>query len=198
MAVEVYEATVSGTLAGQFVQTVLHTNLDNASLDSPFMAASAIATDMLAPGGSVALFLLALPSDYSPTSLRVRRVAPTGGPTSIRLAAFFPSPTGGRTGEISSAQVNPVVVWIPTTAPAKTGRVFLPGVSEADIDEMSLTQPLITAILAFANSWGSPQTAGANTMTGCVFRRLPKLGDNIAAAYVSPLIGTQRRRLRPV
>jgi len=207
MATEIYQWTLSGTLAGQFVQTVQHVKAQIAAPVNPFLTGLAIAQTMVDAGGLVEKLMDCLPADYTATSLRVKQVLPTGGPEAIILANDFTSPiVGQRTGEISSAQVNPLIIWIPTTTPSKTGRIFLPGVSESDIDEMALVTALIEACNVFAAAyvagWGIGITA--DTFFGCVLRRSPTVphtplsGDTILAGQVSPLIGTQRRRLHPV
>lgn len=202
---EVYEWVLSGTLAGQFVQTVQHVSLDNTAPIPAFQAALDLADAMIASGGMVALMLDCLPVDYSATSIRVKRVLPSGGPTAIRLASEFDTFVGQRAGEISSAQVNPLMIWIPTTTPSKTGRLFFPGVSEDDIDEMMLAGGLISTMNLFAQAYADDWSVGAMTAHGCVLRRstgspphVPVSGDEIFAGQVSPLIGTQRRRLHPI
>lgn len=202
---EVYEWVLSGTLAGQFVQTVQHVSLDNPAPIPAFQAALDLADAMIGVGGVLESMMDCLPADYAVTSIRVKRVLPSGGPTAIRLAAEFSAPVGTRSGEISSAQVNPLMIWIPTTTPSKTGRLFFPGVSEDDIDEMMLSSTLVAAMNIFAAAYADDWSVGAMTAHGCVLRRstgapphVPVSGDEIFAGQVSPLIGTQRRRLHPI
>jgi hypothetical protein len=98
------------------------------------------------------------------------------------------------------------MIWIPTTAPNKTGRLFFPGVSEDDIDDMVLDPTLVTAYQTFATTWIDGGTVGGvDEYHGAVLRKsappppiVPVSSDLIAFGQVSPLIGTQRRRLRPV
>jgi len=198
MAVEVYECVLSGTLAGQFVQTVFHVNYNNGSSQPAFFAAKDIAEQLVAAAEWNSKFLACLPASYNATSMRVRRVGPSGGPTAIVLASAFDTAVGDRPAAISSAQVNPLVIYIPTTAPAKTGRTFLPGAAEDDIDDMVLSAGLIAAIDAFIAYVVAGTTIAGGGLSFAVLRRATKTGDPIDAAYVSPLIGTQRRRLHPI
>jgi len=198
MPVEAYECTLSGTLAGQFVQTVFHVNYNNGSSQPPFFAAKDIAEQLVAAGEFVVKFTDALTSTYDATSLRVRRVGPTGGPTAIVLAGGMSQSQGQRDAGISSAQVNPLVILIPSVAPAKTGRIFIPGVAESDIDNMFIVSGLITALTDLIAYMVAGTTIAGGGITFAVLRRATKVGDPIDAGYVSPLIGTQRRRLRPV
>ena len=80
MAVEIYEVVFSGTLAGQFVQTVQHVKATIAAPVSTFQSALYIAQDIAANGIQDA-FAAMVPADYIMTSIRVRRVGPSGGPT---------------------------------------------------------------------------------------------------------------------
>lgn len=198
MATEIYELVTSGTLAGQFVQTVLHLSLDIPSPENPYVSAQQIAVEWLDVGGPNDLWNLALPASYLQTSLRVRRVAPSGGATHISLSGVFSTAEGQRDEEISSAQVNPLLIWIGEDNPSKTGRVFLPGVAEADIDNMSLAGGLLTAMGNFAAAFITGVSPAVGHAVGCIYRRTLGVGDIVNHAYSSPLIGTQRRRLHPV
>lgn len=198
MATEVYEIVISGILGGQFVQNVLHVKATIATPVNPFGTALLIAQDIVG-GDIIENYTDALPSDYVGTSIRVRKVDGAGGATAIVLGSAWSQNVGTRVGEISSSQVAPLVVWVGTTSPDKTGRTFLPGVSEADIDQMVLSSTLLTAIQAFITAFIAGGTiGGADSYVGAIWRRLVPVSDVIFAGQVSPLIGTQRRRLRPV
>jgi hypothetical protein len=198
MAEEAYECVFSGLLAGQFVQNVLHAKVDIATPVNPFASALLLAQD-ISNNGLSEKYLDALPSDYTATSLRVRKISGTGGPTAIVLATTWPGAVGIRAGEISSAQVNPLITWIPTEAPDKPGRTYMPGVSEDDIDQMALSGTLVGALQIFADAWVAGGTlGGVDTWVGAIWRRVTSNIDAIFAGQVSPLIGTQRRRLHPV
>jgi len=141
-----------------------------------------------------------LPADYKMLSSRIRRVGTGGGPTNVKLSWDNSSVEGQRGGEQQSAQVNPLIIWIGSVLPAKTGRTFLPGVSEDDLDEMIPAPSLVTAMEDFVvrhQTSNSTDNLGLEYV-GCIWRREDSTQDIIAAGYVSPLVGTQRRRLRPV
>lgn len=200
MSSQVFECIFSGHLAGQFVQNILHVDYDNAtSLDS-FSAANDIASGLNTAGQAVDGWCGMLPQDYTLTSLRVRKLLGGGGATAIISGGLLSSNQGARTGDISSAQVAPLIIWVGTTTPDKTGRTFLPGVSEDDIDEMALVTGLQTEMNGFAVLWASGASGGTagQQYKGAIFRRVAGLWDLIAAGYPSPHIGTQRRRLLPM
>lgn len=198
MAIEVYEVVVSGTLAGQFVQNVIHVATDDGNYGNPFEGAMEVADGLNEVSGFMQMWCFALPEQYSATSMRVRRVLPEGGPTYIRLANALSDKDGQRTGNISSAQVNPVLVWITTPRPNRPGRTFLPGVSETDIDAMTYTSGLIGAFNALIGVMTSSITVGTGTGDFVIYRRNLNTADDITYGRISPLVGTQRRRLKPV
>jgi len=200
MALQVYEFTPSGILGGQFVQNVLHVEVDETTPENPYTVASEINTFMNGGGNFVDAWLNMLPEDYKLTSIRCRRVTGTGGPTAIIAGGALSAQDGLRTGAISSAQVSPLIIWVTTNDPDSTGRTFLPGVSEDDVDEMQLVVGLINEIDGFVNFWkgGGTLVGTGFNWGGCIYKRSGDVGDPIMGGYVSPLIGTQRRRLRPV
>ncbi len=198
MADEVYECILTGYLAGEFVQTVQHVIVSASGSVTAYVTAKELAADLVLSDHGIDALMSICPSDFVASSLRVRRVGPTGGPTAVVLAAAFAVQVGQRSGAISSAQANPLIIWIPTNLPNKTGRLFVPGVSETDINEMKLTAPLISAMNDFIDIWINGGTVSAGNYLGCVFRRSLSEGDQIADGRISPLIGTQRRRLHPV
>lgn len=200
MAVESYELVVSGTLAGQFVQNIFHVNVNNTTDLNPYLMAETILDAMDVTAGFVERWLDCLPESYVITSLRARKILATGGPTAIRLAGALTATTGTRTGAISSAQVNPVVVWITNIRPNKPGRTFMPGVSESDIDAMVYSSGLLTALDNFISTMAAPFTVGSvpDDASFGIYRRSLSASDDIYAGRVSPTVGTQRRRLHPV
>jgi hypothetical protein len=200
MAREVYECVFTGNIAGQFVQTVQHLAVDDPTPGTSTFDTALQISQELDLQGVIEAMMNCLPSSYNLTSLRTRRVSAGGGPTAIRLAGDFTAPVvGQRDPEISSLQANPLTIWIPETDPAKTGRLFWPGVAEDDIADMVIVGALVTLYETFNDAWiDGVNLSGIGTFKGCVFRRETKTGDMIINQYISPLIGTQRRRLRPV
>lgn len=201
MPVQKIEAVLSGTLAGQFVQNVFHFSASFSSTTDPFTAAHDVADMLIEANSFVDLFVSCCPEDYQATSLRCRQTGPTQGPTWIALAStFLGNSQGQRSGNISSAQAGPLVIWIPTVAPNKTGRTFVPGVSEDDIDQMVFDGGLLAALDSWevwcADAHNTPTAAAPTTLA--IRRKLTEVYDLVSAGYTSPLVGTQRRRLHPV
>jgi len=198
MAIEPYEVIISGHLAGQFVQNVLHWNVNDSGSGNVYQRTQDFANDLLVSGNFMDFWMAALPASYEASSLRCRRVGASGGPTYFAPAGLFPSITGARSPDISSAQVSPLLIWVPSSNPSKTGRTFMPGIAEDDLDLMQYGPSVITALLAVGTNFISTQTTGTISYAGGVYRRATGLVDILTGCYLSPLIGTQRRRLHPV
>ncbi len=200
MANETYELIVSGKLAGQFVQNVLHVGIDNTGATDPFVIATAILTKFNTSGQFVDKWTDMLPAAYTLTSLRCRKILPTGGPTNIILQGSLVSDTGARSPGIGVATTSPLIIWLTALRPNKPGRTFIPGVAEDDLDGGVLSGALLTAMGSFATYWGNggTLTSPAYSWDGQVYRRAIAAGDAISNYRVSPIIGNQRRRELPV
>lgn len=200
MAVETYECILSGKCAGQFVQNILHCNVNNVGSISPFRVADDLLQTWNDSGGMIEQWCNCLPTDYTLTSVRSRRVLAQGGPTQIMLQGQLSEDTGQRSGKVSVASNSPLIIWIPITNSAKTGRTFLPGVSESDIEEMVLSASILTNIDTFATLWRDGGTTLAEELTwqGSILRRAINTGHDIGQYRISPIIGNQRRRQRPI
>jgi hypothetical protein len=193
------EVVVTGHLAGQLCQNVFHFSTNNIGGDPLFSYAKNLGEELMKTGGFLSKYVDCLPEDYTGSSVRVRTLLPTLGPTYYAGAAsWVDGYIGTRSGDISSAQVSPLIIWIADTRETKTGRTFLPGVSEDDIDEMLLIVGLRTAIADFAAIYITGGTTSDLSWYGAIYRRDLSLNDLVVAAYLSPHIGTQRRRLVPV
>lgn len=200
MAEEIYEIVISGTLAGQFVQSVFHIGADNTGDEPPYEVAESILDALNVANGFLQRWCELHPASYLVTSMRVRRIGATGGPTAIMLSGAMFLADGQRTGPISSAAVNPVLIWLTTLNPAKPGRTFVCGISETDIDAMVYTASWLLAADALILSVVTPGTLalGSIAYSFGIYRRVLLQCNDIFAGRVSPVVGTQRRRLHPV
>lgn len=200
MPAECYELVISGVLSGQFVQNVMHVNIDNSGSTNPYTVAQDLLATLDTTSDLSTFWNNCLPTDYRITSWRARRVLVTGGPTAIRLAGDLTTPIGQRSGSIQAAQVNPVMVWLTTINPSRPGKTFLPGLSETDCDDMTYTAGIIAEYQALIDLIVANFTLDTLTYASnfSIFRRGSSSSNDITAGRISPLIGTQRRRLRPV
>lgn len=200
MAAETYELVISGTLAGQFVQSVLHVNVNNVGSEHPYTKALEVLATLVDTPDFFQAWCDALPTAYTITSARCRRILSAGGPTAIMLGSTLSDSTGNRTGNISSAQLNPVLVWITDPRADKPGKTFLPGISETDIDAMVYTSGWIGAADALIALITTPFTLinSSDPANFAIFRRALGAADSVDFGRISPVVGTQRRRLHPV
>lgn len=206
MGLEVYEWVLSGILGNQFVQTVQHVQADVTTPVNPYASALLIAQDMVGGTGPVTSLMSILPMEYIPTSLRVKKVSGAGGATAIVLQGDMTEQIGQRAGELSVSSIGPCIIWIPTTAPDKTGRMFVPGVTEDDIHNNTFDPALITALNAWISDYVQLHTLSGHNYEPVVWRRARPLeippvaasADIIFAGQTSPVVGTQRKRLHPV
>lgn len=200
MAAETYECILSGTLAGQFVQNILHAGVDNTASTDPFTVAGALLTEFNSVSKLIPKWLDCLPDPYTLTSVRVRRILPTGGPTNILLQGSISGSIGTRTGNTSVVSNAPLLIWLSSLRPSKTGRTFLPGVSESDVDNNVLDGGLVAAMESLGAYWSAGGTLASPSYNwdGQIYRRAVAAGDAISHYRVSPIIGNQRRRQRPI
>lgn len=200
MPVGVYEVIFTGRVAGQFVQDVLHMNILDTLSGPPYSIAKDILELINVTVNITGGWCNMLPEDYTLTSIRCRQLRPVGGPTAIILQSALNEDTGQRSGNADVSSNSPLIIWIPTTGPARTGRVFVPGVSQTDVDENVLTAALVTEMESFAQSWKDGGTTPNLSLEarGSVYRRIAGVGDLIDDFRVSPVIGNQRRRLKPI
>lgn len=201
MAVETYEVVASGNLAGQFVANVFHFSGPTTDDELYFSRATNLLAKLNEEDKWVSKWIQCLPEDYKLTSLRARRCLPGGGPTAILLGDQLVAQVGTRSGEIQAAQVNPLIIWIPRDNSNKTGRCFLPGVSEDDLDQMTYVAGLVANMntFIFEHTDTISPVGFTSDVQGSILRRgAVPVYDFIDNGRVSPIIGTQRRRLRPM
>lgn len=199
MALELFEVTVSGKLGGQFVQNIVHYVVNNSSSTGAYETAVDLLNGLNEIGNFIELFTDVCPADYTMTSVRARRIGPTGGPTAILLQAVLVADTGQRSGQISVSSSAPLLLLLTTNRPNRLGRIFIPGVSETDVANNVLASGLVTALQALGDEYrvGSVLPGSGDSYNGVVFRRALAVGDSLAATRVSQTVGTQRRRQKP-
>jgi len=198
MAVENYEIVIAGNVASQYVATVLHAKVTIATPVNPYLTALALIQDFDG-SGSLEAFVDMLPTEYTVTSIRAKKVGSGGGVTAVVLQAALTFNQGSRVGDVDFSATNPVLTLITVTDVNSPGRIYLPGVSEDDISENILAAGLVTAMQAFATAFKTGGTlGGVDNWVGGVYRRALNTVDTIIGGQASPLIGTQRRRSKPI
>lgn len=196
MAQNVYSLAITGTSAGQFVQNVLHYRFDDAGYTTSQVAAAQLITKW--HNTNAALWRAILPTDYLLKSYKAVKVTGGGG-----FSSFLPNPgtqAGTRSGTQSASALNPVIIITPVVLTRARGKIFLPGISETDIEDgvftaaytAAVTSALTTLLddLVLAGGGGPTAVYGWMKKDNVTF----VTGDNV---FLSQNLGTQRRRMKP-
>jgi len=199
MADYYYEVRVSIVCGGQFSQIVHNFVIDLATPPDDVTAARQL-RDTLDDGGVASYFQKlrnCLSEDAFISAVRVRQVGPTGGNTVT--IAFEPADLPGLVAEpIAPLQVAGCVIFVNSVDPDRTGRTFVPGVPQTYCDGSRWTSAAVVAYQAFGDRLIGGFTAALGTFNAVMLDRATKTGPVIDGCYVSPKLGTQRRRELPV
>lgn len=197
MAQQVYQLIPSFLTAGQFAQSVWAWQFDDIGFTTTKEAAEALT---LAFDAARRTSLRAcLPTDVTLVSYRARRITNGGG-----FNAYTPvssTNAGTRTGTQSASALNPVAIFYPFDPAHGRGKWFLPGISEADIEDGIFTQTYIGAINTLLGTMFDDITltgGGAPTAAFGWYHRGPPGAFRVPIYNKLSLnLGTQRRRMRP-
>jgi hypothetical protein len=138
------------------------------------------------------------PTDVTLLSYKARQVNGTGGFEASEVATG--SVVGTRTGTLSASGLSPVLIAYPSNNARARGRVFLHGVSEADVIDGVFTNAFKTAVATHAG----PMLATINLVGGgsppasyVIYNRVLKTGLLTSDIFLSDDLGTIRRRQVP-
>lgn len=196
MSSHIYELIPSFNTAGQFAQSVWHYQFDDVGYPTSQEAAAALIArwDAVNRTGLRAC----LPTDTLLISYRARLFKSSGG-----FNAFTPigsTNAGTRTGTQSASALNPVAIFYPFDPQHGRGKWFIPGISEADIEDGRYTAGYKNAINTQINSIFDPIVlagGGGPTATFGWFAESANTFRVATTAALSPNLGIQRRRMRP-
>jgi hypothetical protein len=202
MAVEIYELTVSGELANQFVQNVFHLDVNNATARTPFAMADDVLRSLVDTIDFPTVFNTLTPLTYAMTSLRCRRVKPSGSPTIILLSDGTSPWQGTRTGTLVAQSNSAVALFYSSTAGGHIGKCFIPGLTEDDCVNGLIAPGFVTDFDAnwknFFNLQFVTDISADNCNWAVYHRAVPGSVHDITDVRLSPKVGTQKRRLNPV
>lgn len=196
MAQQIYSLVITGTSGPQFVQNVLHYQFDDAGYSTSKGAAEALAIAW--DTANKTKWRNMLPTDYTIRSYTSTRITGSGG-----FSAFSPTTAaaGLRPGTISASALNPLIIMFPFSPTERgRGKIFLPGVSEQDIDDGIYTDAYRAAIEAQLTTILDDLTLAGGGTPNAVNGWVKRNGTTFVASdkvYLSPNLGTQRRRMRP-
>lgn len=197
MASNTYRLTISYNCAGQFAQNVLHYRFDDSGFATTVAAAEALNnafnTHCSGPLKD------ALSSHVQILSYKARRVTGVGGFEAVKLGVA--GDVGNRTGDLSASGLSCMIRFICNGVPAKSGRMYLPGVSDSDAVDGYCSAALFTDLTDLANALDDTLTltgGGSPTATPVLLTHQP-IEDSIPISVAVPVswLVTQRRRQRP-
>jgi len=200
MANEYYQLDLGLNCAGQFAMCVFHYVIADPTNPNEFEVAGQLVTALETGGPPVSWISklqVILSNEAFISSARAKRVAPTGGNTAGQ--AFLPTDfPGDELSPIHTQQIAAVVIWPNDTEADAFGRNFIPGIPESALVAGRWEGPFQTLVDAFITKHVVGHTVAAGIFLPVVFNRTTHLGDVINAGYLSPKVGTQRRREVPV
>lgn len=198
MANDVFQVNVIGSSADEYVENVLHMSSDATGSALPGADALALAGQFLTT--NIPTYLACLGTDYVLGGLKVKRVNNTGGPGALALGLGAPGTFAGETVVSGAGGVLTAGYYdtIMTTPRWRTTRIFMPGLPAGAVDEGAFQPAYITALAAFAAQLATPITAGGRTFTYCAYKRSTGSAFTVNAPVIGKVLGTQRRRYRPV
>ncbi len=197
MATRVYNLVLNYSSAGQFASNVLHLQFDDSGFGTTQQAAQALITAWLL--ANQANLMSILPTDVTLLSARSRLVNGVGGFEGFTLVTT--GNVGTRTGATSVSGLSPCMILYPVANGTQRGRVFLPGVSEADCVDGIFTAAFKTAVQAAGGIFenGITLVGGGNPPASpVIYSRTTRTGTLIGFTQISAMLGTIRRRQLPV
>lgn len=196
MAQHIYQLIPSFNSANQFAQTIFHYQFDDAAFTSTKAAAQALITAFdTAKRTNLRAFL---PTDVTLISYRARQINGVGG-----FNAYTPisaTNAGTRTGTQSASALNPVVIHYPNLPGLGRGKWFIPGISEADIEDGRYTAAYTGAIETLLFTFFDNLTLVGGGGPAAVFGWYSRSSNAFrvpTAHHLSLNLGIQRRRMRP-
>lgn len=199
MANEYYELDVGFSCAGQFAMCVFHYRIADPTEPDEYEVANQLINALDDGGGTawIVRLMQMISEDAFFSSARAKRVAPTGGNMAGQTfeATDFP---GAIASEIHTQQVSACLIWVSDGTPGVSGRNFIPGVPENALDSSRWE----AAFQALADVFIAKHLTGFSVAAGIflpvIYDRVAKTGIVPDNGYLSPLVGTQRRREIPV
>lgn len=195
MAIGLYRTEWRGQLAGQFRENVIHWRMNPDPGGNGYDTSEAIIVALNATFKP--LWLAMTPPDYGLDAIFARQIGPlTSSYASVDYAANIA--TGTRGTQAVSEQLCPCVTLIPPMGVKSAGRCFLPAVDQADINLNVPTAGYLTAVGNFFNAAIAGISVAGGTMSIAIFSRKLNTSSEVSSFNLSPAIGYQRRRARPI
>lgn len=195
MAEELYRLTISGHHTSEYFENDLYFLGENLTGGDVI----ANAKDLLAAwiGSPHASFMDLLPETVYVDRLTAIRHVPANGIAIVEQRQFG-GDNGTQSGGSSSWQLCPIIRLIPPLGVKSAGRFFLPAVAEGDISNNVLGAGWVTRANALMNTLvGGFDNGTGITWTIAIFSRKLQQYHKAVSFDSSPVIGWQKRRMRP-
>lgn len=198
MAADVISLAIYFDLGPQPAQTVLHFRSSEENDPNPDVEAQACIAAFLTEVET--LYLACIPSDVYLKGYKARRINNGGGPSITVIAG--PEP-GTRAGSFSVGAAGPCLVWGYEKLGGgwAAGRTFVPGVSEADIAQNQISDPLIGALQDFIEEMLEVPTMStsmpAYDFEFIIWSSTHNASSGVETGTISGRPGIQRRRMKP-
>lgn len=195
MATGLYRTEWKGDLAGQFRENVIHWRLNPDPGGNGYDTSESIIVALNSTFKS--LWLAMLPPDYNLAAIFARQLGPL---TSTYASVDYQEglAVGTRGSGAVSQQLCPCVTLIPPMGTKSAGRCFLPAVDQGDINLNVATAGYLTAVGNFFNPAIAGISVSGGTLSLAIFSRKLNTSSEVSTFNVSPAIGYQRRRARPI
>lgn len=198
MADDVYQLQIKGQAGGQFVENVLYFQGAKSNSVTPEADANALVNAFIS--GVMPSYLGCMPTDYSSGGFRAKRVNNTGGPSQV---VVYSQPGTGAAQTFSQAQgaccIGDYYAAGATKPQWRATRIFLPAAWVGAITEGQIQNAYGVAVNAFITAvQGALGSGPAGPFQYVAWSRTDNQAYPVVNMEMSLLVGTQRRRLRPV
>lgn len=193
MANDVHTLEIYGSLCGQPTLGILHYESSVANSVNPLQQGQNLVTAWIA--SMQPSYLGCLPQNYTLVGYKSRRVNNTGGPHYIAASA---GTVGLVAVDASNSALAPCVIFSYTDGTHwHSGRHFMPGIADTQIDNNALTAPAIALYATLNGLWTTPLANGGDTFDFRIWSPKNNVVYPVVGEVVSGKPGIQNRRLRP-
>lgn len=200
MATDYYSLEVRVNVAGFPMANVFHYKIVDPSVSNEYLVAASLINELTVGAGITSWFARyqrLMSVDCYISNVLAKRIKVLGGNTA-ELILQEDSRPGIRTGNVIASQVAAAIIWVQTTEEGTTGRNFIPGISEDDLENGRFTDDFQEAIDNFITKHLAGFTVSGGVFLPVIFQRETSTGLDITNGYLSPKPGTIRNREKPL
>lgn len=195
MATETYELAVQMDHAGQPIETLLHFKGDNLTADATMLNGEDLVTSFNT--NVLPDFLPTLPATVAVNRLAARRVS--SKPSNVAHTQFQRGTQIGSGGSVACAlQLCPTIFLVPPMGTISGGKIFWPAISTTAINGNVPQSGWLTNVATVMADMMTNFGVTAITWQLAVFSRKLRTTSIVTAYNVSPRLGYQRKRSKPV